>query len=132
MTNQDEIRAEEPTVDSAHELISTLRVEGTPVFDRERRRIGSVHSLMVGKVDGRVRYAVVSFAGILGIGAHYHPIPWELLHYETDLGGYAVEMSAEQLRNAPTLTLDETDHPVDREREKEMTSHWKTMPWWGL
>ncbi len=119
-------------LDQGHEMVSSLRVEGTPVFDSGGRKLGTVHSLMIGKVDGQVRYAMLQFGRLLGFRAHVHPIPWELLRYDVDLGGYAVELTRDQLAAAPALTLDETDRPIDRAREQEMTSYWRTLPWWGL
>lgn len=119
-------------VDRRHEMISSLRVEGTPVFNPEAERLGDIHSVMLGKVDGRVRYAVLSFGGFLGLHTHVFPIPWELLHYDVDLNGYVVELTKEQLEQAPSLTLDETERPIDREQERAMTSYWNTLPWWGL
>ena len=119
-------------IDFRHEMISSLRVEGTPVFDAGGTKLGTVHSLMIGKADGQVRYAVLSFSRSFGFHSRVYPIPWQLLDYNVDLGGYVVEMTKQQLEAAPSLTLDDTDRPIDREQAEEMTSYWQVMPWWGL
>ena len=119
-------------IDYQHELISFRRVEGTPVYSRSGEKLGSVHAVMIGKRSGQVAYAVLSFGGLLGVGGHVYPIPWELLTYDVDEGGYVVDVSRTQIENAPAMKLDETDRPIDRQYEEEVNSYWKTMPWWGL
>ncbi len=87
---------------------------------------------MIGKRSGKVAYAVLSFGGILGMGTHVYPIPWELLTYDVDRDGYTVEISREQIKDAPSLKLSEDDRMIDREYEEWVNSHWGTLPWWGL
>jgi hypothetical protein len=127
----EEMVSPEAAVDYAHALISSRRVEGTPVYDREGAKLGTIHSVMIEKRSGRVAYAVMSFGGFLGIGGRVHPMPWELLTYDVDRDGYSVELTREQLEKAPTMRLDEDDRPVD-EAYDEAASYYGTMKWWGL
>ena len=32
------------------------------------------------------------FGGFLGMGQTYYPLPWQMLDYDADLGGFRVEM----------------------------------------
>ena len=121
-----------PDLDYAHELISSRRVEGTNVFDADGKKLGTVHSVMINKRSGQAAYALLSFGGVLGVGSHIHPMPWESLTYDVDLDGYRVEMSREQLQHAPRMSLDDTDRPIDREHAEEVRSYYGAMPWWGL
>jgi sporulation protein YlmC with PRC-barrel domain len=57
-------------------LISSDKVEGTAVYNRQGEKLGSIHSVMIDKSSGKVAYAVMSFGGFLGIGDRYHPLPW--------------------------------------------------------
>ena len=43
---------------------------------------------MIGKIDGRVRYVVMGFGGMFGMGEENYPLPWDALDYDTSLGGY--------------------------------------------
>ena len=52
--------------DETNDLISSDKVEGTGVYDRQGEKLGSIHSLMIDKLSGRVAYAVMSFGGVLG------------------------------------------------------------------
>lgn len=129
---QESMHSAAAAVDYGHELISSRRVEGTPVYGRSGERLGSIHSVMIEKRSGTVPYAVLEFGGFLGVGTHVHPIPWPLLTYDIDRDGYVVEMTREQLASAPSMRLDDTDRPIDREYQERVSSYWGTMPWWGL
>jgi hypothetical protein len=126
------MNAEAPVVDYAHELISSRRVEGTPVYNGEDRKLGSIHSVMIEKRTGKVAYAVLSFGGILGLNERVHPVPWELLHYDVDRDGYVLHLTRGELENAPAMHLDETDRPRDRAYDEEVSNYYGTLPWWGL
>ena len=54
-------------------------------------------------------YAVVSFGGFLGMGEDYHPLPWSVLHYDTNQGGYVVDLNKERLEGAPTFREDDME-----------------------
>lgn len=84
-----------------HRLIPSDRVEGTPVVRPNGDRIGTIKRVMIEKTSGQVNYAVMSFGGFLGIGNDYYPIPWTLLTYNEDAGGYELDIPEEALRNAP-------------------------------
>ena len=92
--------------DTGHRLIASDKVEGTAVFDRAFNRLGSIHHIMIDKRSGQAAYAAMSFGGFLGIGEHYHPLPWKALTYDADAGGYVVDLTTEQLAGAPVYPAD--------------------------
>jgi len=83
-------------------LIGSDKVEGTAVYGSDGNKIGSIERIMVGKRDGRVSYAVLSFGGFLGMGDEHYPLPWNQLKYDTRLGGYLVNLTEDQLKGAPS------------------------------
>ena len=90
-------------------LIESDRVEGTTVYDPRGTNIGSIKRLMIEKLSGQVAYAVLSFktstyGGFVGMGEEEHTIPWSKLTYDTNLGGYRIDITEEQLRGASRLT----------------------------
>ena len=89
--------------DETSNLISSDRVEGKKVFATDGEHIGEVSKLVIGKVSGRVEYAVMSFGGFLGIGEKYHPLPWDALDYNTERGGYVVNVDKSKLSDAPSF-----------------------------
>jgi len=122
------MEATDQFVDNSHQLISSARVEGTPVHDPAGKKLGTVHSVMIHKQTGQAAYAVLSFGGFLGIGGHVYPIPWEKLTYDENRHAYVVDITAETIKNAPSMRLDETDRP--QEMENAMYDYWDVNPYW--
>lgn len=93
-----------------HGLIASDKVEGTEVFDRQGEKLGTVRKLMIGKIDGQVRYAVMGFGGLFGMGEDNYPLPWDSLEFDTQLGGYKLKsLSKDELDKdkAPSFGRDE-------------------------
>lgn len=82
-------------------LLTSSQVPGTPVFSPADKEIGSVDELVVDTNTGKVRYALMSFGGLLGIGKSHYPIPWASMKWSPALGGYVTGITADQLKNAP-------------------------------
>ncbi len=94
-------------VEETGALISAGKVKGTSVYNSAGDDLGSIHDLLLAPRRGRVAYAVMSFGGFLGIGEKFHPLPWNVLTYDEDKGGYNIDLSTEQLRGAPSYSSDE-------------------------
>ncbi len=110
--------------DETEELISSSKVEGTVVYNREGERLGTVSSFMVNKRSGQVAYAVMSFGGFLGFGQSCHPLPWKALTYDTKLGGYVVDLDKDRLQNAPSYAVGESPNWNDRGWSKGIDEYW--------
>ena len=110
--------------DRSHALISSRRIEGARVFNRDEGKLGTIHSVMIDKVTGRVPYALLSFGGFLGIKGRVHPVPWERLHYDPEFDAYLLDTPYEALKSAPTLRLDEAERPQPAAGRREMTEHY--------
>lgn len=90
----------------ASDVISSDRVEGTNVYNVSGDKLGSIDDLMIDKLSGQVRYAVMEFGGFLGMGTDRYPIPWNMLKYDTSQDGYVVPLDKAQLEGAPRYTND--------------------------
>ncbi len=94
----------------SHDQIRATTVKGTDVYNAEGEHLGHIDDIVLGKVDGKATYAIMSFGGFLGIGEQYHPLPWQSLTFDPARGGYVVNVSRSQLEGAPTYrTGDEPD-----------------------
>lgn len=100
-------RSEPLARDESTNLISSSKVEGTAVYATDGEKIGHIDHLMIGKRSGQVEYAVMSFGGFLGVGERYHPLPWDALEYDTDRGGYVVNIDKNRLQDAPSYEEDQ-------------------------
>lgn len=102
-------------MDETSHLIASNKVEGTAVYGADGRRLGSIHNFMVDKLTGRVEYAVMSYGtGFLGMGTRYYPLPWRTLSYDTRAGGYRIQLTERDLRDAPSFDR-ESEPRFDRE-----------------
>jgi PRC-barrel domain len=86
-------------------LISTDKVAGTNVYNTLGDTLSAIHDLMIDKATGKVAYALMSVGGFLGIGNQYYPLPWSHLKYDTNLGGYVVNLDKRRLEGAPAYDV---------------------------
>ena len=112
-----------------HSLISSEDVEGTNVYDTQGSKIGDIDHLMIEKMTGRVRYAVMSFGGFLGLGHSHFPIPWDALKYDVNLSGYVTGITQKQLEDAPMFSDDSWS---DRNWEATVNKHYGTPFYWEM
>jgi sporulation protein YlmC with PRC-barrel domain len=82
----------------SHDVISSDKVEGTKVYNTAGDKLGSVDDLMIDKVSGQIRYAVLEFGGFLGMGTDRYPLPWNMLKYDLDKEGYVVPIDKDKLK----------------------------------
>jgi hypothetical protein len=112
-------------IEETSRLIASNKVEGTPVYSRDRHRLGTIYNFMVDKVSGQVEYAVLRYGGFMGMGQRYYPLPWGVLTYHRDAGGYVIDMTARDFESAPSF--DRTDEPeFDHDYGRRVHS------WYGL
>ncbi len=117
-TDQDIDIATDETV----ELIASSKVEGTAVFNDDGDKLGTISNFMVNKHSGQVEYAVLEFGGLFGLGADHYPLPWELLDYDADAGGYVVDIDKEVLEDAPRYGSEEPGY--DRAYSERIHDHY--------
>jgi hypothetical protein len=113
----------------AKPLIESDRVEGTAVYDRDARRIGTIKRLMIEKISGRVVYAVMTLSGAQG-NQTVHTLPWGKLNYDTNLGGYRTDIEESELKSAPSFASAENQDWSSRELEEELHAYYRIPPYW--
>lgn len=105
-------------------LIGSDKVEGTAVYGADGNKIGSIERVMIEKIGGKVAYAVLGFGGFLGIGDDHYPLPWQSLTYNTELGGYQVAITNDQLTNAPRYGSNDAWDWEDRSRTRAINEYY--------
>jgi hypothetical protein len=116
--------------DETGALISSDKVEGTAVYNRQGEKLGSINSVIIDKVSGQVAYAVMSFGGFLGMGDRYHPLPWHVLTYDTGQGGYVVDLDQTMLEGAPTYGTSDAPDWSDRGWGQQLHDYYGERPYW--
>jgi hypothetical protein len=112
-------------------LIASDKVRGTNVYNTAGESLGSIHDMMIDKKSGTVAYAIMSFGGLLGIGNQFHPLPWSVLKYNTDLGGYLINLDKRQLEDSPAYDVDTEPDWGERMYEQKIHDYYGVGPYWG-
>ena len=96
------------TTASGHtSAILASRVKGTTVYNTRGDKIGHVEDVVLDKQSDRIMFAALGFGGVLGMGEKYAPVPWSVLTYSKDKGGYVVPVTEDQIKAAPAYDLKE-------------------------
>src|SRR5215831_17348696 len=110
--------------ETTSDIISSEKVEGTNVYNQAGDKLGSVDDLMIDKLSGQVRYAVLEFGGFLGMGTDRYPLPWSLLKYDVDKGGYEVPLDKETLEGAPRYSDDDSRPSYDENYGRDVYDYY--------
>ena len=106
--------------------------ERTYIYSVAGDNLGAIHDLMIDKASGKVAYAIMSFGGFLGIGNQYHPLPWSVLKYDTNLGGYFVNLDKPRLEGAPAYDVGTEPAWGDRSYEGKIHDYYGVGPYWNV
>ena len=83
------------------EIVKGSKMIGKSVQTMAGKEIGEIEDLAIDELDGQVRYVVLSFGGILGLGEKYFAIPWEALHLSDNKEHFALAVTEKELEKAP-------------------------------
>jgi sporulation protein YlmC with PRC-barrel domain len=87
-------------------VLSTSSLSGDNVVNPEGEDLGSIKDFMIDMDEGRIAYAVLSYGGALGFGDKLFAIPYDALSIDTDNERFVLDVSEEQLDNAPGFDKD--------------------------
>ena len=94
-----------PTATGHTSAIRASKVKGTNVYNTAGDKIGHVEDVILDKQTERVLFAAIGFGGLFGMGEKYAPVPWSMLNYNEDKGGYVVPLSEATIKSAPAYEL---------------------------
>jgi len=96
------------TTASGHtSAILASKVQGTSVYNTAGEKIGHVEDVVLDKQSDQIMFAALGFGGVLGVGEKYYPVPWSMLDYDDDKGGYIVPINSDTLKKAPAYRLED-------------------------
>ena len=121
-----------PTSSGHTKAILASKVKGTDVFNTRGDKIGHVEDVVLDKKSDHIMFAALGFGGVLGMGEKYAPVPWSMLDYQPDRGGYVVPMSEDMIKKAPVYDLSDLtadDGAVGGIREKSYSYYNVKRDW---
>lgn len=120
------------TTNTTGRSIAARQVQGTTVYNTALEKLGTIHDVMIDKASGRIAYAILSHGGFLGVGDRYFPLPWEKLNYDTEMGGYVVDIDRDVLEGAPSYTDPATAAWHDDSWGRDIYTHYGVSPFWDM
>ncbi len=91
---------------TSSQVVRTADVIGKNVINKEKDKLGEIEEIVLDKVTGTVRYAVLSFGGFMGMGSDLYTIPWSKLEYCKDEEAFTLNVSKEKLKSATGFDKD--------------------------
>jgi sporulation protein YlmC with PRC-barrel domain len=86
---------------------------GDDVYNTADESLGSIKELMIDMTSGKISYAVLSYGGFLGMGDRLFAVPWQALKLDTNKKRFTLNVSKDQLKDAPGFDKDHWPSMVD-------------------
>jgi hypothetical protein len=86
-------------------LLAASEIRGSTVRNLQNQEIGEIDELLIEPDVGRVRFAVVSVGGFLGLGTTRVAVPWTAFAITQERGKvrYSLDATKERLEKAPRV-----------------------------
>lgn len=120
-----------PTPAGHTAAIRARKVIGTSVKDHSGSKIGEVEDIVLDKLSNNVMFAIVGFGGFLGMGEKFHPVPWAALDYDEGEGSYVVNFTKDQLKAAPSDSMEALTRGDGTGIRDRTYDYYKTPRYWS-
>lgn len=97
---------------------------GKDCHNTQNEDLGRISDLLIDPDTGRILY------GILASGGNRYAIPYSALSMSSDAKKYIVNVSKDQLKNAPSFTDDRWPNVSDERWAVEVHRYYKVEPYW--
>ena len=100
-------------VQAAPKLLSASTITGDEVCNRQDEKLGTIQDIMLDTQSGKVRYAVLSSGGFLGMGDRLFAVPWSAFTLDAEHERFILDMDADRLKAAPGFDKDAWPNMAD-------------------
>ena len=115
----------------SHVVLSADTLSGDAVVNRAGENLGKIEDFMLDVESGRIRYAVLSFGGVLGIGNKLFAVPPEALAVDTDKKCLVLDVDRTKLENAPGFDKDNWPNFADPLLGRQIYGYYGRKPYWN-
>lgn len=102
------------------------RMMSMNVYNAEGKRIGAVVDL-IGSIDGKVNFVVLSHGGFLGIGDKLIPIPWSAIKPGDKQDTLVIGMTKKELEEAPNFSIDKWPDFTREEWAEKTAEYYRSL-----
>ncbi|NHA14640.1 PRC-barrel domain containing protein [Thioalkalivibrio sp. XN279] len=81
--------------------MSATTITGDDVFNLKDEKLGTIEDIMLDMENGKIRYAVLSSGGFLGMGDRLFAIPWSAMKIDALHKRFTLDVDIERLKAAP-------------------------------
>lgn len=105
-------------------LLSAGTVIGDDVRNLKDEDLGKIQDIMLDVNEGRIRYAVLSSGGFLGMGGRLFAIPWQALKLDGANKRFTLDIDADRLKEAPGFDKDKWPNMADPTYRSSIDSYY--------
>lgn len=111
-------------------VLSATTLIGDPVVNAAEENLGELEDLMIDVDNGRIRYAVLSFGGFLGVGNKLFAVPFETLQIDGENERIILDVQKKHLENAPGFNKNNWPDTAQEEWQTEVYEFYGRTPYW--
>lgn len=112
-------------------LVKLTSLTGREVQNPQGDDLGNIEDVVIDAASGHVAYAVLSFGGFLGLGEKQVIMPWRSLQTIAPGDTFTLDISEEQLKNAPNFDPNEWPDMEDLHWGDTIHEYYGQEPYWG-
>ncbi len=111
-------------------VMSAGSLTSDKVVNEAGESLGKVDEIMIDIPSGRVAYAVLSFGGVLNLGAKLFAVPWAELRLDEDRKCFILNVDKRTLESAPGFDKDNWPDMADPIWGASIFKHYGATPYW--
>ena len=111
-------------------VLSSSTLIGDKIVNGHGEDLGKLEDFMIDLETGRVRYAVLSFGGFLGLGGKLFAVPFESLQVDGENECLILDVPKERLETAPGFDEDDWPDTAQPEWQLEVYEFYGGTPYW--
>jgi sporulation protein YlmC with PRC-barrel domain len=117
------------TTAGAATLLAASEIKGSTVRNRQREEIGDIDEVLIEPDSGRVRFAVLSVGGFLGLGSTRVAVPWSAFEISRQGGKitYMLDATRERLEKAPRVEGKNYERLYAQETAEPIFVYWDEL-----
>jgi len=94
-------------------LLTATTITGDEVFNLQNEHLGKIQDIMLDVTEGKIRYAVLSSGGFMGMGDHLFAVPWRVLTLDKENHRFLLDVDLDRLKKVPGFDKDNWPNMAD-------------------
>ncbi len=107
-------------------VLSAATITGDVVCNLQDEKLGTIQDIMLDIQTGKIRYAVLSSGGFLGVGERLFAVPWNAFRHDRDGKRFILDVDLERLKDAPGFDKEQWPNMADASWNSTVESYYAT------